>query len=193
MDRGICRLPTIHTLCRIHWLCCYCVLICVSWFLLVTWRLLHLSILERDPPLLLSWRFLPFFSLWRVVWELFLIRCEVKGQGCLCVRIVKHSETHFLFVKMGYTNKLNWMKDPDLNKPRVSSYTGRWSGLFITKATLLPEYVFMFFHKRPIFVEKQLIISFSWKETHCFAAKMQSCPKSKDFIINFGIKRLTNT
>jgi len=36
-----------------------------------------------------------FFSPWRVVWEFFLIRCEVLGQGCLCVQIVKHSETHF--------------------------------------------------------------------------------------------------
>jgi len=32
----------------------------LSWFLLYTWHLLHLSILERDPPLLLSWRFFPF-------------------------------------------------------------------------------------------------------------------------------------
>jgi len=37
-----------------------------------------LSILERDPPL-----------------ELFLIRCEVKGQGCLCVQILKHSEAYW--------------------------------------------------------------------------------------------------
>jgi len=29
LHRGICRLPTIHTLCHTHWLCCYCVLICV--------------------------------------------------------------------------------------------------------------------------------------------------------------------
>jgi len=27
-----------------------------------------------------------------VVWEFFLIRCEVLGQGCLCVQIVKPSE-----------------------------------------------------------------------------------------------------
>jgi len=34
------------------------------------------------------------FSLWRVVWEFFLIRCEVLGQGCLFVQIVKHSEAN---------------------------------------------------------------------------------------------------
>jgi len=27
---------------------------------------------------------------------------------CVCVQIVKHSETNLLFVKLGYTNKLNW-------------------------------------------------------------------------------------
>jgi len=43
----------------------------------------------------------------RVVWEFFLIRCEVLGQGCLCLQIVKHSETNLEFVKLGYTNKLN--------------------------------------------------------------------------------------
>jgi len=32
----------------------------LKWFLLSTWHLLLLSILERDPPLLLSWRVLPF-------------------------------------------------------------------------------------------------------------------------------------
>jgi len=30
-----------------------------------------------------------------VVWEFFLIRCEVLGLGCLYVQIVKHSETNF--------------------------------------------------------------------------------------------------
>jgi len=50
------------------------------------------------------------FSPWRVVWEFFLMRCEVLGQGCLCVQIVKHSETNLKFVKMGYTNKLNWIE-----------------------------------------------------------------------------------
>jgi len=35
-----------------------------------------------------------FFTFFSVVWEFFLIRCEVKGQGCLCVQIVKHSETN---------------------------------------------------------------------------------------------------
>jgi len=30
----------------------------------------------------------------RIIWEFFLIRCEVLGQGRLCVQIVKHSETN---------------------------------------------------------------------------------------------------
>jgi len=69
-----------------------------------------LSILERDPPLLLSCKFLHFFPLWRVVWELFLIRCEVKGQGCLCVQIVKHSDK-FLICENGLykQTELNWI------------------------------------------------------------------------------------
>jgi len=50
-----------------------------------------LSILERDPPLALLKGSSPF-SPWRVIWEFFLIWCEVKGQGCLCVQIEKHSE-----------------------------------------------------------------------------------------------------
>jgi len=29
-----------------------------------------------------------------VIWKFFLVRCEVLGQGCLCVQIVKHSETN---------------------------------------------------------------------------------------------------
>jgi len=29
-----------------------------------------------------------------LIWEFFLIRCEVLGQGCLYVQIVKHSETN---------------------------------------------------------------------------------------------------
>jgi len=45
-------------------------------------------------------------TIW-VIWEFFLIRCEVLGQGCLCVQIVTHSETHLYFVKLGDTNKLN--------------------------------------------------------------------------------------
>jgi len=35
-----------------------------------------------------------FLFLFSVSLELFLIRCEVKGQECLCVQIVKHSETN---------------------------------------------------------------------------------------------------
>jgi len=44
-----------------------------------------LSILERDPPLLLGLGLLHFFPVkvfFSISWEFFLIRCEVKGQGC---------------------------------------------------------------------------------------------------------------
>jgi len=44
-----------------------------------------LSVLERDPPLLLSWRvlhFVPPERFFYIFWEFFLIRCKVKGQGC---------------------------------------------------------------------------------------------------------------
>jgi len=42
---------------------------------------------ERDPPLLLSWRFLPYFSLWKFfflfIWGVFPDPMwKVKGQGC---------------------------------------------------------------------------------------------------------------
>jgi len=46
-----------------------------------------------------------FFTFW--VRELFLIRCEVKGQGCLCVQIVKHWHICNLW-KWAIQNKLNW-------------------------------------------------------------------------------------
>jgi len=61
---------------------------------------------ERDPPLALL-KVSSLSSPWRVVWEFFLIRCEVLGQGCQCVQIVKPSEANLI---MGYTNKLNWIE-----------------------------------------------------------------------------------
>jgi len=56
LDRGPCLLPTIHTLCHTHWMCCYSVMIPS-----VSMTSIVLSILARDPPLLLSWRFPLFF------------------------------------------------------------------------------------------------------------------------------------
>jgi len=60
LDRGPCLLPTTHTLCHIHWMCCNSVMIPSGHMTFIL-----LSILERDPPLLLSWRFLSLFSLWK--------------------------------------------------------------------------------------------------------------------------------
>jgi len=42
-------------------------------------------------------------SLFSISWEFFLIRCEVKGQGCLCVQIGKPFEANLKFVKLGDT------------------------------------------------------------------------------------------
>jgi len=87
VGHGPCLLLIIHNFCHIHWMCCNAVH-------LYTWHLLLLSILERDPPLLLSSRLFFLFSpwkIWGVLWEFFLIRREVKGQGC-CMCIVKPSE-----------------------------------------------------------------------------------------------------
>jgi len=84
LHRGICLLWAIHTLCHIHWMCfnsnlsfcthdIYCT--CPSW---------RGILLCCSPE-----GFFTFFP-WRVIWEFFLIRCEVLEQGCLCVQIVKH-------------------------------------------------------------------------------------------------------
>jgi len=75
-------------------------------------HLLLLSILERDPPLLLSWRFLPFLPCERVFsisWEFFLIRCEVLGPGC---RMCTDCQAHwgkFVVCDIGLY-KINWIK-----------------------------------------------------------------------------------
>jgi len=43
-----------------------------------------------------------------ISWELFQIRCEVKGQGCLYVQIVKHSEATFVICD-NELYKINWI------------------------------------------------------------------------------------
>jgi len=64
---------------------------------------------ERDPPLLLSWRFLPFFPCERVVWEFFLIRCEVLGQGCCMCTDCKALWGEFVICENGLY-KINWIE-----------------------------------------------------------------------------------
>jgi len=69
-----------------------------------------LSILERDPPLLLSWRFLHFFppkSFFYIFGEIFLIRCEVKGQRCHMFTDCKALWGKFLICDIG-PYKINW-------------------------------------------------------------------------------------
>jgi len=84
LDRGPCLLPTIHTLCHTHWMCFYYIMIPSGHITSIP-----LSIPERDPPLLLSWRVLP---LW-----------------CLCVEIVKAVWGKFLICENGLHNKITIM------------------------------------------------------------------------------------
>jgi len=80
LDRGICRLPTIHTLCHIHWMCCYSGMIpsghMTSIVHLVTW---HLFFCPPWRGILLCCSPEGFFPFFPVFWEFFQIRCEVKG------------------------------------------------------------------------------------------------------------------
>jgi len=68
-----------------------------------------LSILERDPPLFLSWRFLHFFLTVKgsISWEFFLIRCEVKGQECVMCTDCKALWGEFVICDIGQY-KINW-------------------------------------------------------------------------------------
>jgi len=61
LDRGSCLLLIIHTLCHTHWTCCNTVMLPSGHMTSIV-----LSIPERDPPLLLSWRCLPFCFPWKV-------------------------------------------------------------------------------------------------------------------------------
>jgi len=82
LECGPCQLHS--SLCHTHWMCCYSVMIpsvhmtsivhLVTWLLLFIWShdiycssnhmtSIVLSIVERDPPLLLSWRVLHFLPL----------------------------------------------------------------------------------------------------------------------------------
>jgi len=74
-----------------------------------------LSILERDPPLLPSWTFLPFLSsvkhFFSISWKFFLIRCEVKGQRCrMCTDCEENLEFEILGCKK--QTELNWSIQP---------------------------------------------------------------------------------
>jgi len=61
------------------------------------------SILERDPPLLLSWRLFFIFG------EFFLIRCEVKGQGCRMCTDCKALWGKCVICDIGLY-KINWIE-----------------------------------------------------------------------------------
>jgi len=78
LDRSPCLLWTIQTFCHTHWMCCYSVMIPSGHMTFIV-----PSILERDPPLFLSSRFLPFFSGKGFFYFLsFSWSDVVKGQGC---------------------------------------------------------------------------------------------------------------
>jgi len=107
-NRGPCLLPTFHTLCQTHWMCISAMIPSGHMTSIV------LSILERDPPLLLSWRFLPFFpceKVFSIFWELFPVQCEVKGQGCGMCTDCKALWGTFVICENGlYTIKRNWIE-----------------------------------------------------------------------------------
>jgi len=73
-----------------------------------TWHLLFFNPSgERDPPLLLSSRFLPFCPfLW---WEFFLILCEVLGKGCRMSTNCKALWGIFVIFDSG-SYKINWIE-----------------------------------------------------------------------------------
>jgi len=73
--------------------------------LLYTLHLLHLSILERDPPLLLSWRFLPFFPPEVLFGSFSWSDVSFWGRD-VCVQIVKHSETNL----WNWAIQINWIE-----------------------------------------------------------------------------------
>jgi len=72
-----------------------------------------LSILERDPRLLLYWRVLTFFP-WMIFYYFlgvfFLIRCEVKGQGCRTCTDCKALRGEFVICDFGLY-KINWIEN----------------------------------------------------------------------------------
>jgi len=88
-----------------------------------------LSILERDPPLLLSWRVLPLCEHFcsSIFWEFFLIRCEVKGQGCRTCTDCKALWGHFFICDIGLYKinwiELNWQRDSRITREHVCELT----------------------------------------------------------------------
>jgi len=82
-------------------------------FLLVTWHILDLSIRGERSSSVLSWRFLPFFFTVKrassIFWDFFLIRCEVKGQGCCMCPDCKALWGKFVICDIGLY-KINWIE-----------------------------------------------------------------------------------
>jgi len=107
LDPGICLLPTIHTLSYsliVLLVLCFNLCIMIPSVHMASITPVHpgegsssVALLKVSSP----------FSPWRVVWEFFLIRCEVLGQGCLYLQIVKHSETNL----WKWAIQINWIEN----------------------------------------------------------------------------------
>jgi len=95
LDRGPCRRPTVHTLGHTHWMCCYSVMTPPGHMTSIV-----LSILERDPPRCSPEGFFTLFPPWKGFFYFLWVFPDPmwgqrsKGQGCLCVQIVKPSGDH---------------------------------------------------------------------------------------------------
>jgi len=97
---------TIHTLCHIYWMCLCNAFHLVTWhlFFCPSWRGILLCCSAED----FSTCFTPerFFS---ISWEFFLIRCEVKGQGCRMRADYKTLWGKFIICDIGLY-KINWIE-----------------------------------------------------------------------------------
>jgi len=94
---------------HIHWMClCNPVMIPSGHMTSIL-----LSILERDPPLLLSWRFYFTFPPWKDFFYYLgvfsLIRCDVKGQGCRTCTDCKALWGEFIICDVG-RYQINWIE-----------------------------------------------------------------------------------
>jgi len=115
----------VHDYCQLfihshtHWMCCISVMIPSGHMTSIL-----LSIQERDPPLLLSWRVLTFFfppeRFFSIFWPFFLIRCEVKGQGCRMWTDCKAIWGKLVFYDNGLY-KINWIELSFYSRAQMSN------------------------------------------------------------------------
>jgi len=96
LDRGPWLLPTIHTLCHTHWM--WHIFFCPSW---------KGILLCCSPEGFFT--FFPVKGFISIFWWFFLIRCEVKGQGCFMCTDCRALWGRFLICDVGLY-KINWIE-----------------------------------------------------------------------------------